>query len=278
MMNQYYVPSLVAAKKSENTIKNYTRYIEKALKYIGKPDNEVTYLDLVNYQSTLNDLSNNSVRIQISALKSYFSFLTKAGIINANPAAELEKPKSNPKEKHYMTDKDINAMIDNCRTDRDVAIIKFMVSTGVRISELINITLDEYHDAMSSDRMITILGKGAKERNIYIAESVQNAIDKYLASRNDDCPYLFTSIQTNQLDAESFSKTLKNTARKAGIPYWKDISNHCMRTAFATIANQRGVDIQTISKAMGHSSISVTSVYIRTTQTNINNAMSVMAF
>ena len=277
-MNPSYINYLKATKKSDNTIRDYTKYTQAMLDYVGKPDTEITFFDLMNYQASISHLSPNTVRLHLAAIKSYFNFLEKGKIIIDNPASQLDRPKANPKPKNYMSAEDVSAMIANARTPRDVAIVKFMVSTGVRISELINITLDEYYEAIRTTREITIHGKGNKDRRIYINDGVEEAVEKYLDKRCDDCPYLFTTFRRTQIDPESLSKTLKNMAKKAGIPFWEDISNHCMRAAFATIATRRGVDVDTISKAMGHSSLAVTSVYIKNAQANINNAMNVMAF
>ncbi len=277
-MNKFYIDYMHATQKSENTIKNYVKYIEEMLKYIKKPENEIEFVDLMNYQASLSHLSPNSVRLRIAAIKNYFNFLVKAKVIIESPAATLEKPKINPKEKHYMTEKDIRAMLNNARTMRDKAIVKFMVSTGVRIGEMISITLDDYYKAINNNHEITIVGKGNKERNIYINNSVEKEINNYLKNRDDNCPYLFCSFQRTQINPESMSKTLKNMAKKAGIPFWKDISNHALRAATATIMNEKGVGVATISKALGHSSLAVTSLYIKNTQSNINNAMQNMTF
>lgn len=278
-MNQSYVNYLKAMKKSDNTIKNYTKYVQSALNYINKPDNEITFLDLTDYQASISHLAPNSIRLQLAAIKSYFKFLQKASLISVNPAVDIEKPKANPKPKPYMTAEMIEAMVSNARTVRDRAIVKFMVSTGVRVSELINITLDDYIKAKDTHE-IKIIGKGSKERIVFVNESTTKAIDEYLSIRPSYYKnyYLFTSFQGTQLEAEGLSKTLKNIAKRANIPFWQDISNHTMRSAFATIASERGVPVATISKAMGHANIATTSIYIKNSQANINNAMALMAF
>ena len=277
-MNASYINYLKADHKSENTIKTYIKNIDKFLKTVDKPENEVTFLDICDYQASLENLSANSVRIQLASLKSYFQFLVKAKVINEDPTDGVKKPKSNPKVKQYMTSEDIEAMINACRTNRDVAIIKFMVSTGVRISEMSSITLDDYYEAINTDHEITIVGKGNKERNIFINPSVEEAVNYYLSNRYVRCEYLFASFRETRIDEESMSRTLKTTAHNAGLSYWKEISPHWLRAAFATIANSKGYDVKAISEAMGHSSIAVTSVYLKTTQSRVNNVMSGMAF
>lgn len=273
-----YINYMKARQMSENTIRNYVKYAKKMLDHVGKPESEITYMDLTNYQASISKMAANSIRLQIAGIRSYFDFLERNGVIKSNPAAMLDKPKANPKEKKYMSEEDVSKMVASARTLRDAAMIKFMASTGVRISELSNITLDDYNTAMGDNREILINGKGRKERRVYVNSGTEQAISAYLSTRKDDCPYLFASFQRTKLNPECTSQMLKTTARRAGLPYWQDVTNHAMRAAFATIANKKGVDVATISKAMGHSSIAITSIYIKNTQDSINNAMSQMDF
>ncbi len=178
-----------------------------------------------------------------------------------------------------MTEDDVKAMIEAARTPRDRAMIRFLVSTGVRFVEMASITLDQYHTAINGNRVIVLkVTKGSKERGIYINESTEKAITEYLATRCDNCPYLFASFRRNKLSDNSVSQTIKNIGKRAGLPYWNDLSCHCMRTACATIMSDKGVPVATISSTLGHSSLEVTSRYIKNTQTNVNAAIQAMNF
>lgn len=277
MMNKSYINYLKSAKKSDNTIKNYTKYVEAMLNFVGKPDTEVTFLDLTDYQASISHLASNSVRLQISAIKNYFSFLHKAGVITANPAEALEKPKANPKVKPYINADIVRAMLNHTTNLRDRAIVNFMCSTGVRVTEMTEIELSDYYEARETQEL-TILGKGNKERVIYINDSVMSDIEAYLATRNDECSKLFVSHWGGPIYSCNLSRNLKTIARRAGVEFSESISNHTMRAAFATIASERGAAVADISKAMGHSSIAITSVYIKNSQQNINNVMANMTF
>lgn len=276
-MNQSYINYLKASKKSPQTIELYTNYINRFLNWIDKDETEVTFTDIVDYQANL-ETSPATICTHLASLKSYYGFLKKAGIVAVNPAEEVEKPKVNSKPKHYMDKDMITAMVANARTSRDKAIILFYATTGVRVSELINITLEDYYNSCETHE-ITILGKGNKKRVVYVNAQVREAIEAYLKDRAKyDCPYLFMGFQGRQMRKESLSRTLKCVARNAGIPFWEDISNHAMRSAFATIASENGVPVDTIKEAMGHANLKTTSIYIKNTQKNINNAMANMVF
>ena len=282
-MNANYITYLESQGRSPLTIANYTKYINMALDYIGKPESDITYMDLVGWKNTFTNLKPNSQNIRISAVKNYFGFLKKADIIVSNPAENLEKQKirdCDVKQKPYIEAHYLRDMVDNARTLRDKAIILLFCTTGLRVSELTSITLDQYqHMGGMDNRELTIVGKGNKTRRVYINDEAKEAIDAYLMTRpNSDCENLFLSFQGGVIHSNNLSQTLKTVAKKAGYPMWKDISNHALRSAFATTKAEQGVPLTTIQAAMGHARLDTTLIYIKRNQGNINNAMKSMAF
>lgn len=279
-MNTAYINYLKGDKKSPRTIAEYTKYVKQMLDFVGKPDVEVTYTDLVDWKASIAHLAPSSVCLQIAAVKSYFQFLVDAEMIDKNPADKLKRPAKKNKEKPYPEAWMIRAMVDNARTDRDRAIIMLFATTGLRFSELANITLDEYKNMGGSDgREIKILGKGAKERTVYVNDEAKLYIDVYLTTRpRNSSDKLFLSFTGQELHENCFSQTLKNVAKKAGIPFWNEICPHFLRTSFATLQSEAGTPVATIQAAMGHASLATTSVYIKHSQERINNAMKTVAF
>lgn len=279
-MNANYITYLQAEQKSARTIEEYTKYIQKMLDFVNKPDDKITFLDLSNWKASIAHLAPSSVSLQISAIKSYFNFLEDAELIEKNPAVKLKTPAKKNKEKPYPESYMIKAMVDSARTDRDKAIIMLFATTGLRVSELTGITLEQYKSMGGPDhREIKILGKGSKERTVYINDETKLAIDCYLLTRpHTDCDRLFLSFQGGPIHSNNLSQTLKSVAKNAGIPFWKDISNHWLRAAFATTQSEAGTPVATIQAAMGHASLSTTSIYIKHNQNEINNAMRKMAF
>ena len=279
-MNANYITYLQAEQKSVRTIEEYTKYIQKMLDFVNKPDDKITFLDLSNWKASIAHLASSSVGLQISAIKSYFNFLEDAELIEKNPAVKLKTPTKKNKEKPYPESYMIKAMVDSARTNRDKAIIMLFATTGLRVSELTGITLEQYKNMGGPDhREIKILGKGSKERTVYINDETKLAIDCYLLTRpHTDCDRLFLSFQGGPIHSNNLSQTLKSVAKNAGIPFWKDISNHWFRAAFATTQSEAGTPVATIQAAMGHASLSTTSIYIKHSQNEINNAMRKMAF
>lgn len=279
MINAY-VNYMKAEKMSENTMRGYTNHINQMLKTIDKPEQDITYLDLIDWKAGIANQASATVANKIAAVKSYFGFLANAEIINNNPSLKLTRPTNiKNKEKPYMSEEDAKMLIKYARTPRDEAMFKFLLSTGVRFCEMANITIEQYKQAMEFDRTIELpVTKGDKGGKIFINDSAAEAIKLYLRMRDDDCPYLFASEKAHKLSDNSVSHTIKVTARRAGLPYWSDLSCHGLRAACATIMNDKNVPVGTINKVLRHSSLSVTTRYIKTSQNNINNATALMEF
>ena len=278
-MNKTYIDYLIANRKSENTVATYTRHIQAILNFINKPDNEITYTDLLTWQRSVSNLSSSTVALQINAIKSYFNYLENVGVIKDNPASKLTLPKVKNKVKPYCTTEMVSNIINNARSPRDKAVLSLVASTGLRMSEMATITMKQWEDMKRYNaRNITIVGKGDKERSIYINDMVMNAIDEYIAHKKRSEKYLFESNGGKVMDDSNLNKMIKKTAQRANIPFWNDMSCHTLRAAFATIASDKGVPVAVISSALGHASLTTTTKYIKTCQEQINNAMSSMVF
>lgn len=283
MMNENYITYLESQRRSPLTIANYTKYINMALEYIRKPENEITYMDLVAWKNTFANLKPNSQNIRIAAVKNYFGFLKKAGVTTSNPAEELEKQKvrdCDVKQKPYIEAHYLRDMVNHARTLRDKAIILLFATTGLRVSELTGITLEQYKNMSGNNgRELTIVGKGNKTRRVYINDETKMAIDCYLTTRpRSEYNNLFLSFQGGPIHSNNLSQTLKNVAKNAGYPQWQDICNHALRAAFATTKAEQGVPLTTIQSAMGHAKLDTTLIYIKRNQNVINDAMANMAF
>lgn len=279
MINSY-INYMKSEKMSENTMRVYTTHINQMLDTINKPEQDITYLDLVDWKAGIVGQASSTVAIKVAAVRSYFQFLADAGIVKVDPSVNLKRPKNiKNKEKPYMSEDDAKALVSYARTPRDKAMFKFLLSTGVRFCEMANITIDQYKKAIKGNREINLtVTKGDKGGKVYINQSTEQAIERYLRLRDDDCPYLFASYQNHQLSDNSVSQTIKSTARRAGLKYWNDLSCHGLRAACATIMSDKGVPVATISKVLRHSSLAVTTRYIKANQDNVNNATALMEF
>ena len=279
-MNSHYERYLKSEKMSDNTIRAYLGHIGQALDYIGKSDEDITYLDLIDWKASIANQASATVANKVAAVRSYFQFLADVGVIKVDPSKNLKRPSNiKSKEKPRMTEEDARQLIAYARTPRDKAMFSFLLSTGVRFCEMANITIEQYKKAMESNREIELpVTKGNKGGKVYINQSTEQAIERYLRMRDDDCPYLFASFQNHQLSDNSVSQTIKSAARRAGLKYWNELSCHGLRAGCATIMSDKGVPVATISKVLRHSSLAVTTRYIKANQDNVNNATALMEF
>lgn len=271
-MDKTYVDYLKAMQKSENTIKSYIAHITEMLSIINKPEEEIKYIDLLEWLKKISVNSPATINLKISAVKNYFKYLKKIEKIQTNPAIELENVKNNPKEKQYVSANDMKAIIKNMYTAEGKAIVALMASTGLRYVEMANITLEEYKTALATDRSIVIVGKGNKERKIFVNDTARFYIDQYLSKNYKNkkgTDKLFVTA-----DESCLRRSLIRAATKANLPYASSISPHWIRMFFATNSLEHGVDLATIRDALGHSNIAVTSRYVKSCDNKVRNVMS----
>lgn len=279
-MNEYlghYVNYLRGNKRSENTINAYVADIEQCLNSIGKPIEAVTIFDLEDWKVGMNVLSSASTARKISAVKCFFKYLADRDVLAKDPARNLTSVKIKNKVKVVPDGHEIRKMLDVAGCKRNKAIIMTLATTGMRISELGSITLEQYNSRV--DDAIVITGKGNKQRVIQFASETISMIDDYVKwGRKDGCARLFTSNLGNPIDSQCTSDMLKRTAKRAGIENWHDISNHYMRAAFATIKSEAGVPIEIIKDMLGHNSVETCARYIKRTEQRARANMAVVNF
>lgn len=278
-MNKLFIMSLKAKHRSEGTIREYTKAVNNCLKYVNKPESEIKAIDLEMWQSSMDNLSSASVAQRTSAVREYFKFLYRNEFIQRNPAEFLEAPAIKNREQSALTGEQVRAMVNAATNLRNKAIIMMLAQTGLRIHELLNITLEQYESR--NNNILVIRGKGDKDRLVGLADETVKLINSYIANeRKDGCKYLFVGNRGNKMDGKNTSAMLKVCAKKAGIENWEElhISNHTMRRTFATMMSEADVPIEVISKAMGHSGIQITSRYVKRTEQRAINAMSVVNF
>lgn len=268
-MNKYYIDYLKGAGRSDNTIKSYVNNVSLMLKEINKPETEITFLDLVSWQSKLQGKSTSTIHSKVVAVQNYFDFLKNANIISSNPANGLVTAKVVNAKKPDPENGMINSLINCADNKRDKAMLTLFATTGMRFEEATTITIEQYRQ-----RRFNIVGKGNKMREIYINDQTKKVCDEYLESRKDNFPLLFVTNRGNQVDNSNWCKWIKICAKKANLDCWDKITPHWLRHAFATTASQMGVPVADIGFALGHSDYAkVTSRYIHTPQNKVVNIM-----
>jgi len=210
---------------------------------------------------------------RLSALKSFYKFLHSERLITDNPAANIEGPRRERALPKVLSEDDVNRLMmcadkayqkkPNLRTARTVALLETIYATGMRISELLDLT----RLALAGDRPVLVVkGKGGKERMVPLSGPARGALDQYLDhlkgdGAHKDSKWLFPSRgKTGRLTRVRAFQMIKELAAEAGIPP-RRISAHVLRHAFATHLLAHGADLRSVQKMLGHSDISTTQIY-----------------
>ena len=258
---------------SNNTIESYKRDLIKFLEYNkNKSIDSISNDDLKEYIKYLSkdNLNDKSISRNISCLKSFYKFLVIDKKIKNNPAESLYIPKVRKSLPNILTEDEILKLLDVNLSDnysyRNKAMLELMYGTGLRVSELVNLKLN---DIDLNQEIVRTFGKGSKERIIPIGEFASESLKVYinnyrnsmLKKYNND--YLFLNNHGNQMTRQGFFKIIKNLAKEKGIE--KELSPHTLRHSFASHLLKYGADLRTIQELLGHSDISTTQIYTHIT-------------
>jgi len=262
---------------SNNTIKTYENNIEKLIQFVGNKNIlKLRVNDLDKFLISLNGLEASSVSNIISSIKTFYNYYIKLGKINSNPADLLDMPKLSKKLPDYLTEEEINKLLDvkveDAFSARNKAILELLYSSGLRISELVNLELKSID---FDDCIIRVFGKGSKERivpmNDYAIEALKDYLDNYraLMIKNEINNYVFLNNHGKMMTRQGVFKMLKKECLLKDIR--KNISPHILRHTFATHLLQNGADLRVIQEILGHSDISTTQIYTHVSNEKLKN-------
>lgn len=265
LMLQFVVCSKNNIETTDENVKNtdISKINDEFIQSITKADLKAFILFL---SFTHND-SANTRRHRISAIKEFYKFLCNEDIVENNIALLLELPKKETRNPIFLTieeSKKLLTTIQECETDkfkeRNYCIILLFLSQGLRISELCNIKLTDI-----KRNTLTIIGKGNKQRFVYLQESCMKAIKSYLKTRNKredrirDKEYLFITRNNTQISTKQVEKMVSQYVELAGLS--DKITPHKLRHTCATTMYTKGIDLLDIKETLGHSSLDTTQIY-----------------
>ena len=270
---------MVEKNYSDYTETNYEIDLFKYEKYLN--DHKLNYLtikykDISNFIGYLNKSGYKSSTINriISALKSFYSYLEITHKIKNNPFSLVSSLKREKRLPNYFKYQEFELMIE-CLSDDDLGIrnrliIELLLATGIRVSELVNIKLN---DIDINNGEIRIMGKGKKERIVYFKDYSKGALNNYLNNaRNNllngkDSDYLFINNNGTNLTDRGVRLIIDNIVRKSSIK--SKVSPHTFRHTFATIMLNEGCNIKSVQELLGHSSLSTTGIYTHLTNEEV---------
>jgi len=215
-------------------------------------------------------MERSSIARKLSALRSFFRFLEREGAVEVNPAAELSAPRFRRHLPSYLPVDDAFRLLERPRADgllglRDRAVLEILYSCGLRVSEAESLDLSSVRQG---DRLVSVVGKGNKERILPIGRTALQALARYLDAAGPlrkrlgkdgpDAP-LFLNRGGGRLTARSIRRLVKRYAGEIGLP--GDISPHSVRHSFATHMMDGGADLRAVQELLGHASLSTTQIY-----------------
>ena len=292
-INEILFKKFIISKKvngcTDRTIEHYTKTLKSVFSVIGKSCLEVTSDDIRMYMAKRNlkdNVTATTVNNEWRVISSFYTWLQKEEFLLKNPISKVPQMKAQKKKKKAFTEIEIEKMRDVLKDEREKAIFELLLSTGARVSELVNIKLSEI-----SKNQILVHGKGQKDRIVYLNAKAQLALEKYIERRKDESEYLFPAGYKNtatkgrakthlwwterknvnedkQIDMGSVEAMVRRRGRKVGVTAYP----HKFRRTCATFALRNGMPIEQVSKMLGHESVETTQIYLDLTEKDLEIA------
>ena len=257
--------------KSEGTVEQYRFHLSRLFSYIGKNVEDISDDDLIEYihkYKTVRKPSNrylNNIRL---VFNSFFRWLQRKKVIMRNPVDGLEPIKYRQEIKRPFSSEEMEKVRCACEQERDLAIVEFLYSSAVRVSELCQLNRDEI---CWESNDVLVLGKGNKEREVYLNARAHLHLRKYLESRTDGNPALFVSSKSphKRLTRSGVRNILKAIGEKAGV---EKVHPHRFRRTSATDLLRMGMPIEQVQELLGHTKIETTRIYCTITKEQVRTS------
>lgn len=290
ILRNFLTHKLTIEGRSEKTVheyyydlKGFLSYIKTIKNFDGEPDaqflGKVDRMDIYDYLMYIGTVKGNGARTRarrVSSIKSFYKYLhSKARVIDVNPAQELDSPKivkSLPRYLELSESKKLLSAVTGRNKERDFCILTLFLNCGLRLSELVGINLNDI-----KDNTLKVLGKGNKERVIYLNSACQDAIAGYMKVRPSDglkdSNALFISGQKNRIYFKTVQYLVKKYLGIAGMDTTK-YSTHKLRHTAATLMYKYGkVDVKAIQEILGHEQLNTTQIYTHVGNEHLKEAM-----
>jgi len=258
---------------SGNTLDSYGRDVRRFLDFLEKSKiqglERVTKLDVLSFIITLRNegLSERSVARLLVTLRNLYRFLISEKLLNQNPLEAMESPKLSKKLPHVLSENEVERLLNQPDPStpsglRDKAMLEFLYATGLRVSEMMSLRLDQVNLEVGCVR---VFGKGGRERIVPIGEVAQASLRTYLNKgrgrilKDQVSPYVFVNPRAEKMTRQGFWKIVKKYGLIAGIK--GNMTPHTLRHCFASHLLDRGADLRSVQTLLGHVDIATTQIY-----------------
>lgn len=270
--NKNMINSFISSKQvegcSERTIKYYKEIIEKFVNDFDKSIKQISTNEIRNYLSDYKDNSScgsttiDNIR---RVLSSFFSWLEDEDHIMKSPVRRIHKIKTAVVVKEVLTDENLERLRDECENIRDLSLVELLISTGMRVGELVNLNINSIN---FEDRSCIVLGKGNKEREVYFDAKTKLHLKEYISKRNDSNDALFVSMREphQRLSISGIELIIRTLGINSNI---NKVHPHKFRRTLATMAIDKGMPVEQVQKLLGHVKIETTMHYALVNQSNV---------
>ena len=270
--NKNMINSFISSKQvegcSERTIKYYKEIIEKFVNNFDKSIKQISTNEIRSYLSNYKDNSScgsttiDNIR---RVLSSFFSWLEDEDYIIKSPVRRIHKIKTAVVVKEVLTDENLERLRDECENIRDLSLIELLISTGMRVGELVNLNISSLN---FEDRSCIVLGKGNKEREVYFDAKTKLHLKEYISKRNDSNDALFVSMKEphQRLSISGIELIVRTLGMNSNI---NKVHPHKFRRTLATMAIDKGMPVEQVQKLLGHVKIETTMHYALVNQSNV---------
>ena len=270
--NNNMIDSFISSKQvegcSERTIKYYKEIIGKFVNSFDKSIKQISTNEIRNYLSNYKDNSScgsttiDNIR---RVLSSFFSWLEDEDYIIKSPVRRIHKIKTAVVVKEVLTDENLERLRDECENIRDLSLIELLISTGMRVGELVNLNINSLN---FEDRSCIVLGKGNKEREVYFDAKTKLHLKEYISKRNDSNDALFVSMKEphQRLSISGIELIIRTLGINSNI---NKVHPHKFRRTLATMAIDKGMPVEQVQKLLGHVKIETTMNYALVNQSNV---------
>ena len=255
--------------KAESTLEYYGQQIGAFFLNCTRRINEIETFDLRFYLSAYKQnrkVSNRTLDNIRKCLSSFFSWLSEEGFIGRNPCRALKSIKYMKIIKKPFNAEELEKLKSACVKQRDLALVSFLYSTGCRVSEVVSLNIN---DVDFKKREICVIGKGGKERTVYLTEVAAMHLKEYLDGRKDRKDALFLGKGERRLGKNGIEILLKRIGKKAQVG---NVHPHRFRRTLATYMIDHGASLQDVQAILGHEDIRTTQIYVFTAQRNVRQA------
>lgn len=256
----------LASKKLDGragtTLESYQRYLVQFGRFIQKEPQDITTMDVRMFLSTFakRDVKNTTLATVIFTLKSFFAWLHAEEYITRNPMVKIQATKKDRHLRKALSREELEMLRVACETDRDRAMLEFLYSTGCRLDEVVKLNKD---DIGWNDDSVKVLGKGDKERIVYLNAKAKVHVWRYISGRKDDNEALFVSSKKpfDRMGNRGFEKIFSGLGKKAGLK--QNVFPHLIRHTTATHMLQNGASLMEVQEYLGHDSPATTQIYAK---------------